>query len=91
MENGDKTAECLEMAAVQEGNHTPAADDIDWCVHQVDCLCQGQFVNYYPMILNCCHRVVPRQIGHTVVPYLLSLVEILSSTSSVMKDGGNLL
>jgi len=32
MENGDKTAERLEMAAVKEGNHTHAAVDIDWCV-----------------------------------------------------------
>jgi len=32
MENGDKTAEHLEMAAVKEGNHTYAAVDIDWHV-----------------------------------------------------------
>jgi len=32
MENGDKTAERLEMAAVKEGNHTHAAVDIDWRV-----------------------------------------------------------
>jgi len=32
MENGDKTAERLEMAAVKEGNHTHAAVDIAWRV-----------------------------------------------------------
>jgi len=32
MENGDKTAECLEMAAMKEGNHTHVALDIDWRV-----------------------------------------------------------
>ena len=35
----DKAAEHLEMATVQEGNHALAADDIDWCVYQIDCLC----------------------------------------------------
>jgi len=38
MENGDKTAEHLEMAAVEEVNHTHAVDDIDWCVSQIDSL-----------------------------------------------------
>jgi len=32
MENSDKTVEGLEMAAVKEGNHTHAMDDIDWGV-----------------------------------------------------------
>jgi len=32
MENGDKTTEHLEMAAVEQDNHTHAADDIDWRV-----------------------------------------------------------
>jgi len=32
MENGDKTGERLEMAAVKEGNHTHVAVDIDWRV-----------------------------------------------------------
>jgi len=32
MENGDKTAERLEMAGVKEGYHTHAAVDIDWRV-----------------------------------------------------------
>jgi len=29
MENGDETAEGLEMAAAKVGNHTHVADDID--------------------------------------------------------------
>jgi len=37
--NGGKTEELLEMAAVKEGNHTPVADEIVWCVTQMDCLC----------------------------------------------------
>jgi hypothetical protein len=39
MENGDETAEHLEMAAVKEGNHTHAAIDIDWRASQINCLC----------------------------------------------------
>jgi len=39
METGGETAERMEMAAVKEGNLTLAADDIDWCVSQIDCLC----------------------------------------------------
>ena len=88
MENGDKTAERLEMAAVKEGNHTHAAVDIDWRASQIDCLCRWQVVYHYPVILNCRHGAVASQIGHTVEPYSLSLVEIPSSTWSVNKDGG---
>ena len=40
MENGDKTAERLEMAAVKEGNHTHVAVDIDLRLSYIDCLCQ---------------------------------------------------
>jgi len=40
MENGDETAERLEMAAVMEGNLTHAAVDIDCGVSWIDCLCQ---------------------------------------------------
>jgi len=40
MENGHKTAEHLEMAAVNVGNHTLAADHTDWGVSQIDCICQ---------------------------------------------------
>ena len=39
METARNTAERLEMAAVNEGNRTLVADDIDWCVAQIDCLC----------------------------------------------------
>jgi len=77
------------MAAVMVGNHTHAADDIDWFVSQIDCLCQ--FVNYCPVILNCLQGVVGCQISHPDEPYLLSSVEILSLTCSVNKDGGKLL
>jgi hypothetical protein len=40
METGDKTAEHVEMATVKEANRTLAADDIDWYVSQIDCLCK---------------------------------------------------
>jgi hypothetical protein len=42
MENGDKTAERLEIAAVKEGNHTHAAVDIDCRASQIDCLAGGR-------------------------------------------------
>jgi hypothetical protein len=83
MENGDKTAVCLEMAAVKEANHTQAAVDIDWHVSQIDCLCQWQVVYYYLVILNCRHGAVASQIGRPVGPYSLCLVEIPSLTWSV--------
>ena len=38
MENCNQTVEHWGMAAVKEGNHTHAADDIDWCVSQIDSL-----------------------------------------------------
>ena len=71
------------MAAVKEGNRTLAVEDIHWCVSQVDCLCKSHVMNYYPVILICRHRIVASQIGHSVGPYSLSSVEILSSTCSV--------
>jgi len=40
MESADKTAEHLEMAAVNVGTITPAADDIHSSVSQTDCPCQ---------------------------------------------------
>ena len=83
METGDKTAEHLEMAAVKEGNRTLAADEVDWCVSQIDCLCEWHVVNFYPVIVNCRLRFVPSQIGHQVEPYSLSSVEILPLTCSV--------
>jgi len=83
METDDKTAEHLEMTAVKEGNHTLAADDIDWCVSLIDCLCEWHVMNFYPVILNCHHPFVVSQLGQQVQPYSMSLVEILSSTCSV--------
>ena len=66
MENGDITGDHLAMAAVKEGNDTHMADDIDWRVSQIDCLCHWQFVNHYPRLLNCRHGAVVSQIGHPV-------------------------
>jgi hypothetical protein len=83
METGDKTAEHLEMAAVKEDNRALGADDIDWCVSQIDCLCEWHIVNFYLVFLNCRCRVVASQIGHQLEPYSLPSVEILSSTWSV--------
>jgi len=91
MDSGDKTAERLEMAAVKAGNHTHVAVDINWIVSQIDSLCQWQFVNCFRMILNCLNGVDACQIGHLEEPYLLSSVEIRSSTWSVNKDGCKLL
>ena len=85
METGDKTAECLEMADVKEGNCTLGADDIDWCVSQIGCLCMWHVVNFHPVILNCHHRIDASQIGHQVEPYSLSSVEILSSTNTIQQ------
>jgi len=80
---GDNTAERLGMAAVKEGDRTLAADDIDSCVSEIDCLCEWHVTNIYLVILNCRHRVVGSQICHQVEPYSLSSVEILASTFSV--------
>jgi len=87
MENFDRTAECLEMAAVKAGNHSHAPDDIDWFVCQIVCHCQWQFVNDFPRILNCLQGVVASEHGLPVEPYSLSSVKILPSTSSVDIDG----
>jgi hypothetical protein len=83
METGDKTVECLEIAAVKEGNCTLAANDIDWSVSQIHCLSVCHVVNLYLVIQNCGHPVVGSQIGLHVEPYSLSSVKILSSTCSV--------
>jgi len=71
------------MAAVKEGNRTLAADGINWCVSQIDCLCEWHVVNFYPVILNCRDHVSASQIGPQVEQYSLSSVEIFSSTCSV--------
>jgi len=91
MESSDKTVEPLEIAAVKAGYHTHVAVDIDWFVSQIDCLCQWQFVNSSPMILNCLHGIVASQIGHLDEPYSPSSVQIYWSTCSVNNDGCKLL
>jgi hypothetical protein len=83
MGTSDRTAERLEMADVKEGNRTLVADDIDWCVSQIDCLCEWHLGNLYLVTLNCRHRVVASHIGDQVEPYSLASVEILSSRCSV--------
>jgi len=88
METGDKTAERLEIGAGKAGNHTHAADDIDWSVFQINCLHQWQFINCYTMMSNCGHIVVLLTIGHPEVPYSLSAVEICLLNVSVHTDGG---
>jgi hypothetical protein len=88
MENGDKTAERLERAAVMEVDHTYVADGIDWRVSQINCDCQWQFGNNYRRILHCRQDTVESQIAHPVKSYLLYMVEIPSLTWSVNNDGG---
>jgi len=80
METGDKTAECLDIAAMKEGNYTLAADDVNQCVSEIECLCKWNLMNNYLVILNCRHHIVMSQIDQPVEPYSLSLVEILLST-----------
>lgn len=91
MENGDKHVEHLEIATVKEGNQTHSADDIDWCVSLINCLCPGQFMNYSMMNLHCYHGIVAIQIGYPVEPYSLFAVEISSSTCIIQIAGGKLL
>jgi hypothetical protein len=68
MENADKTAERLEMAAMEEDNHTHVAVDIDRHGSQINCLCRWQVVYQILVILNCRQGAVARQIGHLVEP-----------------------
>ena len=91
MENDDKMVERLEMAAGMEGNHMHVAVGMNWRVSKIDSLGRWHVVYHYPVILNCLHGAVVRQIGHPVGPYSLTLVEIPSSTWSVNKEGGKLL
>lgn len=56
MENGDTTAEYLEMAALITGNYTHAADDINRCVGQ------WQLLNNCAMFLNSHHGIFWQQI-----------------------------
>jgi len=91
MENDNKTAKRLERTAVKEGNHTHAADDIDWWDSKINCRFLWQFMNHYPEIQNCYQDAVGSQIGHLVEIYSLCSVEILSLTWSVNNDGRELL
>jgi len=77
------------MAAVEEGNHSHVADDIDRCVSQINCSYHWQLWNYYPMILNRRHGVVGSQTGNPVEPYWRSLVDIHLSTCYATKAGCN--
>jgi hypothetical protein len=86
MVNGDKTAECLEMAAVKADNHKHEADDIERCVSEINCLCRWQFMNDYLMIMNFLHGVFTGQTGDPVEAYWLSPVEICSMTWSANND-----
>lgn len=88
MENADKIVEWLELAAVKAGNHTQAADDIDWFAFYLDFLCMLQFICYLPMIPGCIYGIVVCQIAHLGRAYLLPSVENCSSTCSVNKVGG---
>ena len=87
MENFNQTVEHLQMTAVKVGNYTHAEHDIDWCVSQINCLCQRQLEHYYLIMLNCCPGIVASQIGNLVEPYWLSSVQIESLTFSANKDG----
>jgi len=88
IENSYWTEERLEMAVVMASYHAHAADDIHWCVSQIDCLSQWQVVNNYLRILIGYHSIVASQIDHLVEPCSLSLVEIHLSTCSATKDAG---
>jgi hypothetical protein len=81
----------MEMVAVKAGNDTHVAVDIDWFVSEIDCLCQWQFVNCFPMIQNCLQGVVLSKIGHMNEPCSPSSVDICVLTCSVNNDGGKLL
>jgi len=91
MESVDKNEEHLEMAAAKPGNYTHVVNDIDWLISHIDCLCQWQLVNSFPIILNCRHGIVACQVGLTVKQWSLTLVEVCASTCAVNNDGGKLL
>jgi hypothetical protein len=88
LDTGDRTVEHLKITAVKAVSHTHEADDICQLVNQIDCHFQWQFRNCYPGILNCCHGIASRQIGHPVDLHSLASVEIHLSTCSVNHDGG---
>ena len=67
--NSHNTVEHMEIAAGKEGNYTDAADHIDWCVSQIDCLYQWQIVNNFPRILNYYHSTFASHSDHPVESY----------------------
>jgi hypothetical protein len=64
---------------------------MEWLISHINCLCQWQLVNYFPMMLNDLYGIVACQIGLTVKQWSLSLVEICASTCAVNNDGGKIL
>jgi hypothetical protein len=87
MEDADNTVEHLEMAAVEVGNLTHAADGIDCFLSTIGCLSQWQFVNNFATILNCIHGHVACHIGYLVEQYSLCSGEICSLTWFVNDEG----
>jgi hypothetical protein len=85
MGHGGRTGERLEMEAAKAGNYTPVVEKIDSWVGPIECLCSVYFQHGYLMFPHCHLGVVVGQTGHPVEPYLLSSVEIHSSTSYVNK------
>jgi hypothetical protein len=64
MANSDQTTEHLEMALVKINHYTLAANDIDWCVSESNCLCLWKFWKIDLIILKGGHSVFVSQIGH---------------------------
>jgi hypothetical protein len=85
MESAVKTAECLEMAGVMAGNRTHVADDIDWCVSQIESRYGWNVMTYHPVILHCRNRIVASRIAHQVEPSVHSTIEIPLWTCSVQQ------
>jgi len=80
------------MAVMMEGNRTLAADDVDCCVSQIDCLSKWHVMNFHPVIQNCRHCLVTGQIGHQMEPYSLSFRwRSFRRNALLNKDSGKLL
>jgi hypothetical protein len=89
--SSDESLKGLEMAAVMAGNHTHAAEIIDFFGFQIDCLWQWQLIYCFPIIVNCVHGIVAWQIGYQEESYLWSSVDICLLTWVGIKDGSKLL
>jgi len=63
MENNDKTTKHLEMAAVKADHHPHVADDIDWCVSQIDFFLLVAVGEQLSKILNCPQGIIASHIG----------------------------